>query len=102
MSQMVKKYVETCRPYHAAIPNTRPQPLKPNLLPEQPWQYVHANFKGPIGAKYYLHIVINQYSKCPEVDIVKSTSFKKLKPHLDRIIATDGIPEKLTNDNGSP
>ena len=37
-----------------------------------------------------------------EVDIFKSTLFKKLKPHLDKIIATHGIPEKLTTDNGSP
>ena len=102
MSQMVKKYVETCRPCSAAIPNTRPQPLKPNLLPDRPWQYVHADFKGPIGAKYYLHVLIDQYCKYPEVDIVKSTSFKKLKPCFDRIIATHGIPEKLTTDNGSP
>ena len=83
MSQMVRNYVETCRPCNAAIPNTRPQPLKPNLLPDRPWQYVHVYFKGPIGAKYYLHVVINQYWKYPEVDIVKSTSFEKLKPCLD-------------------
>ena len=43
MSQMVRNYVEPCRPCHAAIPNTRLQPFKPNLLPDQPWQYVHAD-----------------------------------------------------------
>ena len=51
MSQMVRNYVETSRSCNAAIPNTRPQPLKPNFLPDRPWQYVHADFKGPIGAK---------------------------------------------------
>ena len=94
-------HVETYRPCNAAIPNACPQPLKPNLLPDRPWQYVHADFKGPIGAQYYLHVVIDQYSKYPEVDIVKSTSFEKLKPCLDRLMALHGIPEKLSTDNGS-
>ena len=47
-------------------------------------------------------MIIDQYSKYPEVDIVKSTSFTKLEPCLDRILASHGIPETLSTDNGSP
>ena len=47
-------------------------------------------------------MVINQYSKYPEVDIVSSTRFSKLQLCLDRIMVTHGIPEQLTTDNGSP
>ena len=46
--------------------------------------------------------MIDQFSKYPEVDIVTSTSFKKLRPVLDRIFATHGIPENMTTDNGPP
>ena len=102
MSEQVRNYVQSCIPCAAAIPHTRPEPLQPHLLPDRPWQKVHADFKGPIGASYYLHIVIDQFSKYPEVDIVKSTKFSKLEPCLDRIFATHGIPEELTTDNGSP
>ena len=102
MSQMVRNYVETCRPCHAAIPNTRLQPFKPNLLPDQPWQYVHADSRFQSVPRYYLHIVIDQYSEYPEVDIIKSTSFEKLKPRLDRLMISHGIAEKLSTDNGSP
>ena len=56
--------------------------------------------KGPLGEKYYLHAVIGQYSKFPEVDLVSSASFKKLKPILDRIFSTHHIPESFTTDNG--
>ena len=55
--------------------------------------------KGPLG-EYYLHAVIDQYFKFPEVNLVSSTNFKKLKPTLDRIFSTHGIPESLTTDNG--
>ena len=67
-----------------------------------PMANFHADSKGLIGKKYYLHVVIAQYSKYPEVNIVSSTSFSKLEPCLDRIMATHGIPEQLTTDNGSP
>ena len=102
MHKMVKEYVNSCLPCASALPNTRPVPLKPQLLPNGPWEKLRADFKGPIGGKYYLHVLVDQYSKYPEVDIVKSTSFKKLEPCLDRILATHGIPEEITSDNGSP
>ena len=56
--------------------------------------------KGPICAKYYLHVIIDQYSKYLEVDILKST-FSNLEPHLDRNFSSYGIQESLSTDNGS-
>ena len=102
MGQLVREYVRTCLPCAVAVSHTPPVPLKPNLLPERPWQNLHADFKGPISEKYHLHVVIDQYSKYPKVNIVSSTSFSKLEPCLDRIMATHGIPKQLTTDNGSP
>ena len=102
MHKMVSDYVKSCIPCAASVPNTRPVPLKPQYLPERPWQKLHADFKGPIAGKYYLHVLIDQYSKYPEVDIVKSTSFERLQPCFNRIFATHGIPEEITSDNGSP
>ena len=102
MRKQVQDFVASCLPCNTAQPHTHPVPLQPNFLPDRPWQKVHADFKGPIGGKYYLHAVIDQYSKFPEVDLVSSTSFNKLKPILDRIFSTHGIPESLATDNGPP
>ena len=102
MGKHVKEYVQSCHACNAASTYTTPVPLQPNLLPARPWQKLHADFKGPIGSQYYLHIIIDQFSKYPEVDIVTSTSFKKLRPVLDRVLATHGIPESITSDNGPP
>ena len=86
-----------------AVAQPQPKdPLQPNLLPERAWQKLHCDFKGPIAHSYYLHIIIDQYSKFPEVDIVRSTSFNKLRPILDRVFACHGIPDTLSSDNGSP
>ena len=85
MHELVTEYVNSCVKCQAAINNTPPVPLQPNLLPDRPWQKVHADFKGPIANQYYMHLILDQYSKYAEVDIVKSTSFSKLKPTLDSV-----------------
>ena len=102
MNKLVTDFVASCIPCNSASHHNPPVPLEPNLLPDRAWQKLHADFKGPIAGSYYVHIVIDQYFKYPEVDIVRSTSFKKLKPALDRIYETHGIPESLTTDNGPP
>ena len=98
----MRKQVLSCLPCNAAQAHTPPVPLEPNLLPDRPWQRLPADFKGPMEGRYYLHVIIDQYFKYPEVDLVTSTSFKKLKPVLDRVFATHGFPETVTTDNGPP
>ena len=102
MSSMVRTYVETCRPCQAAVPGTGQEPLKPTLLPDRPWQMVHADFKGPIGKKYYLHTVIDQYSKFPMVEVCTSTSWEQMEPMLENAMSMLGNVEQLTTDGGPP
>ena len=102
MNRAVTEFVKSCISCNAASAHNPPVPLEPNFLPDRPWQRLHADFKGPIAGSYYLHVVIDQYSKYPEVDVLTSTSFAKLRPALDRIFSTHGIPENLTTDNGPP
>ena len=51
VSNTVRTYVETCVGCQVADPRTSQEPLKLTVLPERPWQYVHADFKGRIGKK---------------------------------------------------
>ena len=102
MSEMVRKYVESCLPCQASSPRTGQEPLKPTLLPERPWQCAHADFKGPIGQKYYLHTIIDQYSKYPVVDIVASTSWEDMEPVVENTLAMFGNLEVCITDGGPP
>ena len=81
---------------------TDTEPLKPTEFPEGPWQELHADYKGPIGKDWYLHVLIDQYSKFLVVNVVKSTSWEQLKPGLEDAFATHGIPERITTDGGPP
>ena len=71
--------METCLPCQAAQARTETEPLKPTEFPAGPWQELHADYKGPIGKEYYLHVLIDQYNKFPVVQVVKSTSWGAVK-----------------------
>ena len=79
-----------------------PQPLVPTTLPKKPWQTVHVDFCGPFPTGEYLLVVIDAYSRFPEVEIVQSTAGKGTIAKLNRIFATHGIPDVLKSDNGPP
>ena len=69
---------------------------------ERPWQHLACDYKGPIGGKYYFHVVIDLYSRWPEVDVTTSTSMEKLYPAMDQMFGRWGFPETVTHDNGPP
>ena len=47
-------------------------------------------------------VVIDDYSRFPEVEVTTTTSARATLPKLDRIFATHGIPEVIRSDNGPP
>ena len=71
-------------------------------LPPNPWHTVHMDFCGPFPSGEYLFVVINAYSRFPEVVIVHSTFASCIIRQLDRIFSTHGIPHVVRSDNGPP
>ena len=102
MGDMVRKYVETCLACQADNPSTDQEPLKPTKLPDRPWQYIHADYKGPIGKKYYLHTFIDQYTKYPVVEVCTSTSWEQMEPMMENALGLFGNVEMVTSDGGPP
>ena len=78
------------------------EPPKMTDLPDQPWQKVSMDLCGPFPSGDYLLVVIDDYSRFPEVEIVRSTSVRAIIPHLDAIFSRQGIPEVAQSDNGPP
>ena len=87
-----------------SVPRNDPAPIKNRPLPEGPWREVAVDYKGPIGGQsgFYYHVIIDLYSRYPEVVIVKDTSFDTLKPKLEEIWARFGIPRTIIHDGGPP
>ena len=99
---MVKQKIEKCLACQANGPESRPDPLHMSPLPPKPWHTLNMDFCGPLPTGEYLFVIIDAYSRFPEVEIVHSTSAKAFIPKMDRIFSTHGIPDTLRSDNGPP
>ena len=60
------------------------------------------DFLGPLPSAEYLMVVIDEYSRFPEVEIVTSTPARSTIPKLVAIFARQGIPDVLKSDNRPP
>ena len=78
------------------------EPLQMSDMPSGPWENLSADFCGPLPTGEYLFVVIDEYSRFPTVEIMKSTSANATIPVLDKLISTFGIPKTIKTDNGNP
>ena len=90
----VEEEIKSCIP-------TVNQPL-PSPLPSRPWEKVKCDFFGPIPSGEYLCVVIDEYTRFPIVEVVRSTASNTIIPIIDKIFSTFGIPDILTSDNVPP
>ncbi|CAB4022058.1 PREDICTED: uncharacterized protein K02A2.6-like [Paramuricea clavata] len=99
---MVKTTLDRCLTCQALGRPGPPAPITPTTMPDGPWQTVHVDFYGPLPTGEYLLVVVDRYSRFPEVEIVHSTRASTVIPKLDKIFAVHGIPTLLKSDNGPP
>ena len=71
-------------------------------LPSRPWITVEVDFCGPFPNGRYALVVIDQYSRYPEVEFTTTTSFEATRKKLKKIFAIHGVPQTLQSDNGPP
>uniref|UniRef100_A0A8C4NCS6 Gypsy retrotransposon integrase-like protein 1 n=1 Tax=Eptatretus burgeri TaxID=7764 RepID=A0A8C4NCS6_EPTBU len=68
-------------------------------VPDKPWQIIHVDFAGLFRDKMFL-VVVDAFSKWPEVVVMQSTMAENTVEKLRSIFANKGIPEVLVSDNG--
>lgn len=104
IDKMVEDMVSRCLACQAANHSPKPalEPLQMSQLPTGPWKELSVDFCGPFPSGDYLLVVVDDYSRFPEVEFVKSTAATTVIPRLDVIFARQGIPEKIRSDNGPP
>ena len=68
----------------------------------KPWHTLHHDFCGPFPHGEYLLVVIDAYSRFPEVDINQSTSTTAVISKLEHIFASHGYPRIIHSNNCPP
>eukprot|EP00794_Sanderia_malayensis_P019767 gene19767-biopygen16415 len=102
LGKLVKADIDRCLACQSLAQPNPPEPLLSTPMPDRPWQDINIDFCGPFPSGHYILVVIDRYSRFPEVEILTSTSAKKVIPKLDTIFARHGLPSTLTSDNGPP
>ena len=103
IDKLVEDAVKSCIPCQASHPGTaQREPHQPTPLPSEPWSSLAIDFAGSFPTGDYLLVVIDEYSRFPEIKIVPSTSAKAVLPKLEAIFSHQGIPTKAKTDNGPP
>ena len=102
MDKRVEKEIAHCMPCQITVKTPQQEPLKPTVLPGEPWDVLATDLHGPLATGEYLLVVQCLYSRYPAVEIVRSTSADTCIPALDKVLSQFGIPTQITSDNGPP
>ena len=103
IEKLVEETVHSCIPCQASNPkHTHREPIHTMSLPAAPWTEISVNFAGPFQSGEYLLVVIDDYSRFPEVEILPSLSSNVVIPRLNIIFARQGYPTIVKTDNGPP
>ena len=74
LDTMVERRINGCLGCQATTYKPVRGPLRPTPLPDRPWQRVDVDFSEPLPSGEYLLVIIDEYSRYPEVEFVRSTS----------------------------
>ena len=74
------------------------EPLQMSSLPQGPWQELSMDFCGPFPRGDCFLVIVDDFSRYPEVEVLRSTSTKAVIPHLISIFAGQGIPDTQENN----
>ena len=97
ISRQIYDFVSQCSECcKDALP--RRELLIPSLLPDFPWQKAATDLFQLHGTTYL--VVVDYFSRFPEVIQLKSTTSSSVINALKTIFARHGIPDKLVSDNG--
>ncbi|CAB4019573.1 Retrovirus-related Pol poly from transposon [Paramuricea clavata] len=89
IDRMVQERIKNCIPCQAATQGTmpKPEPLNMTPLPKAPCCEIAIDFVGPFPSGEVLLVVIDEFSRFPQVKILHSTTANAVIPKLDCIFS---------------
>ncbi len=97
---MVERTCRECIMCQAATPKTESAPLEMTELPLKQWDNISVDHIGPFPDGKHVLVMIDDYSRFPVVEVVRSTSTNTTISQMDKIFSILGIPSIVKSDNG--
>jgi len=102
MNKMVENIASQCFECNVTTKQNRPEPVKLNPIPEEPWHTLAIDFGGPYADGHYNLVIVDKRTRFVEVERVYSTNSKSTTKKLLKVMSTHGIPKVIESDNGPP
>ncbi len=101
INSRVEQMIKRCLPCQACTKSHLKEPVIMSPMPPGPWIQLSMDFYS-LPTEEKLFVVIDDYSRFPEVHPISSTSAKSTISRLEHIFAQHGVPEVIRADNGPP
>jgi hypothetical protein len=99
LDREIENKVSNCSVCQAMRNDPPTAQIHPWTFPSKPWSRVHIDYAGPVGGYMYL-VVVDAYSKYPEVVKMTTTTSDATIRELREIFSRHGLCEVLVSDNG--
>ena len=100
MDELVEEMVKNCFPCQTTTPKITREPLQMTSA-IRAWEEVSMDF-ADVGERTYLLIIVDDFTRYPEVEILSSLKASTVIPKLESVFARWGIPKVVKTDNGPP
>ena len=100
ISNDVERLISNCSICQRLANPERPPPVQPTELPNGPWEKIGIDLTGPFKGGYYCLVIMDYYSRYPEVEILKSITSASIINKLIKIFSTHGYVKEIISDNG--
>lgn len=96
----VEDWIKHCKGCILVSLPGKPEPICPTKFPDEPWEAIAIDFKGPLPSGESLLVVIDYFSKFAVVEVMNSVTAGVLIKRLRKIFGLFGPPRSLRCDNG--
>ena len=101
MDSDVESMIQNCHACQLLCNPPRPPTVEMTELPDGPWKKCAIDLSGPYANNEYLLVLIDYFSRFPEVEIIRSITSATIINKLRKIFSIHGLCTELVSDNGS-
>ena len=99
LDAQIEEMVSACTVCQSMRSDPPKAQIHPWISTGRPWSRLHIDFAGPVDGKMYF-VLIDSYSKFPEIVQMKSTTAVATVDVLREIFSRHGLPKMIVSDNG--
>ena len=97
--KQVDEFIRACHPCQLVGPRSKPEPILSTTIPEGPWNDIAVDLLEIPGG-YHLLVAMDNYSRWPEVILLKKTDAAHVRRAMEGMFQTHGLPVTVRKNNG--